>query len=182
MEEDKIIKETEENMKKAIENLKSRFSVVRAGRANPAILDGIMVSYYNVDTPLRQLATISVPEARQILIKPFDKTCLQQIEKSIYEADIGLTPGNDGETIRLIIPQLTEDRRVELTKQVKQIAEDSKISIRNIRREAIEDIEKLKLGEDIEKRKSNEVQDLVNEFNKKIDELLKEKDEELMSI
>jgi len=141
-----------------------------------------MVSYYGVDTPLKQLATISIPEARQLLIKPFDRNCLHAIEKGIFEADLGFTPNNDGESIRIIIPPLTEDRRVELTKQVKAIAEEGKVAIRNIRRDTIEDIEKEKLPEDITKSMTNQVQDLVNEYNKKIDEKLKEKEAELMSV
>lgn len=182
MEEELIIELAKEKMEKTIENLEKRFSVVRAGRANPAILDGVFVNYYGVDTPLKQLATISVPEARQMIINPFDKSSLHQIEKAIFEADLGITPTNNGETIRISIPQLTEDRRVELTKQVKQIAEDAKISIRNIRRESIEDINKLKLAEDVEKGKANEVQELVNNYNKKTEELLKQKEEELMKV
>ena len=169
-------------MEKAVEAVEKRFTTVRAGRANPSILDGVMVEYYGVPTPLKQLATISVPEARQIQIKPFDKSCLHNIEKGIFEADLGLTPGNDGESIRIVIPALTEDRRKELTKQVKAISEDGKVSIRNIRREAIEDLEKEKLPEDEQKTLEKEIQDLVNEYNKKIDEKLKEKEEELLSV
>jgi len=173
---------TEEKMDKALESLEKRFTTVRAGRANPSSLDGVMVSYYGVDTPLKQLATISVPEARQLLIKPFDMSCLSAIEKAIFESNLGYTPNNDGESIRIVITALTEERRIELTKQVKAIAEDGKVSIRNIRREAIEELEKLELPEDIEKHQTNEVQNLVNEYNKKIDEKLKEKEEELLSI
>ena len=169
-------------MEKAVEAVEKRFTTVRAGRANPSILDGVMVEYYGVPTPLKQLATISIPEARQIQIKPFDKSCLHNIEKGIFEADLGLTPGNDGESIRIVIPALTEDRRKELTKQVKAISEDGKVSIRNIRREAIEDLEKEKLPEDEQKALEKEIQDLVNEYNKKIDEKLKEKEEELLSV
>ena len=172
----------EEKMLKALDNLEKRFATVRAGRANPSALDGVMVSYYGVDTPLKQLATISVPEARQLLIKPFDRSCLKQIEKGIFDADLGFTPNNDGESIRIVIPPLTEDRRRDLTKQVKAMAEDAKVSIRNIRRETMEDIEKAKLPEDIEKSKDKEIQDLVNEYNKKIEDMLKEKEEELMSV
>ena len=182
MEEENFIEIAEEKMLKTLDNLEKRFATVRAGRANPSALDGVMVSYYGVDTPLKQLATISVPEARQLLIKPFDRSCLHAIEKGIFEADLGFTPNNDGETVRIVIPPLTEDRRKELTKQVKAIAEDAKVSIRNIRRETMEDIEKAKLPEDVEKAKDKEVQDLVNEYNKKVDEMLKEKDEELMSV
>lgn len=177
-----IINLAEEKMMKAVENVEKRFTTVRAGRANPSILDSVMVSYYGVDTPLKQLATISVPEARQLLIKPFDKSCLHAIEKGIFESNIGLTPNNDGESVRIIIPALTEERRIELTKQVKAIAEEGKVAIRNIRRDSIEDIEKEKLPEDVEKSKTNQVQDLVNEYNKMIEEKLKVKEEELLSV
>ena len=177
-----LINLTEEKMMKAVENVEKRFTTVRAGRANPSVLDSVMVSYYGVDTPLKQLATISVPEARQLLIKPFDRSCLHAIEKGIFEANIGLTPNNDGESVRIIIPPLTEERRIELTKQVKAMAEEGKFAIRNIRRDAIEDIEKEKLPEDVEKSKTNQVQDLVNEYNKMIDEKLKVKEEELLSV
>ena len=180
--EENYIEIAEEKMLKALENLEKRFTTVRAGRANPNVLDGVMVSYYGVDTPLKQLATISVPEARQLLIKPFDRSCLHAIEKGIFEADLGFTPNNDGETVRIVIPPLTEDRRKELAKQVKAMGEDAKVATRNIRREAMEDIEKAKMPEDVEKAKDKEVQDLVNEYNKKIDEMLKEKEEELMSV
>ena len=173
---------TEDKMDKALESLDKRFSTVRAGRANPSSLDGVMVSYYGVDTPLKQLATISVPEARQLLIKPFDRSCLSAIEKAIFESNLGYTPNNDGESIRIVIPALTEERRIELTKQVKVIAEDGKVSIRNIRREAIEELEKLGLPEDVEKNGTNDIQNLVNNYNKKIDEKLKTKEEELLNI
>ena len=177
-----LINLTEEKMMKAVENVEKRFTTVRAGRANPSVLDSVMVSYYGVDTPLKQLATISVPEARQLLIKPFDRSCLHAIEKGIFEANIGLTPNNDGESVRIIIPPLTEERRIELTKQVKAMAEEGKVAIRNIRRDAIEEIDKEKLPEDVEKSKTNQVQDLVNEYNKMIDEKLKVKEEELLSV
>ena len=180
--EDNYIELAKDLMIKTIENLEKRFTTVRAGRANPSVLDGVMVSYYGVDTPLKQLATISVPEARQLLIKPFDRSCLHAIEKGIFEADLGFTPTNDGESVRIVIPPLTEDRRKELVKQVKAMGEEAKVSIRNIRRETMEDIEKAKLPEDIEKSKDKEVQELVNDYNKKIDEKIKEKEEELMSV
>lgn len=180
--ENEIINEAKEKMNKAIESVEKKFTTVRAGRANPSTLDPVMVNYYGVDTPLKQLATISVPEARQLQIKPFDKSCLSAIEKAIFESNLGYTPNNDGETIRIVIPALTEDRRVELTKQVKAMAEEGKVSIRNIRREALEDIESLELPEDTEKQKDKEIQDLVNEYNKKIDELLKQKEEELLTV
>jgi len=177
-----VIKIAEEKMLKAVENVEKRFTTVRAGRANPNVLDGVMVSYYGVDTPLKQLATISVPEARQLLIKPFDRSCLHAIEKGIFEANLGYTPNNDGESVRIVIPPLTEERRIELTKQVKAISEEGKVAIRNIRRDSIEDLEKEKLPEDVEKSKTNEIQNLVNEYNKMIDEKLKEKETELLSV
>lgn len=180
--ENEILMITEEKMQKALEATEKKFTTVRAGRANPATLDGVMVIYYGTPTPLKQLATISVPEARQLQIKPFDRSCLSAIEKAIFESDLGYTPNNDGETIRIVIPALTEERRVELTKQVKAMAEEGKVSIRNIRREAIEDIEKLELPEDVEKGKTNEIQNLVNEYNKKIDDKLKEKEQELLTV
>ena len=180
--DNEVLNKTEEKMKKAVEVVEKHFTTVRAGRANPSSLDGVMVSYYGVDTPLKQLATISVPEARQLQIKPFDRSCLSAIEKAIFESNLGYTPNNDGETIRIVIPALTEDRRVELTKQVKAMAEEGRVSIRNIRREAIEEIEKLELPEDIQKHNQNEIQNLVNEYNKKIDEKLKAKEEELLTV
>lgn len=180
--DEEVLLLTEDKMEKAVANVEKRFVTVRAGRANPSSLDGVMVSYYGADTPLKQLATISVPEARQLLIKPFDRSCLGAIEKAIFESNLGYTPNNDGETIRIVIPALTEERRIELTKQVKAIAEEGKVAIRNIRHDAIAEIEKLELPEDVEKHQTSEVQNLVNEYNKKIDEKLKVKEEELLSI
>jgi len=177
-----IIELTKDLMEKAVESVEKRFTTVRAGRANPSILDSVTVDYYGVQTPLKQLATVSVPEARQILVKPFDRGALHNIEKGIFEADLGLTPSNDGESIRIVIPALTEDRRKELTKQVKAISEEGKVSIRNIRREAIEDLEKEKLPEDEQKKYEKDIQDLVNTYNKKIEDKLKEKEEELLSV
>ncbi len=177
-----IIKSTEDKMKKVVEAMEKRFQTVRAGRANPSSLDGVMVNYYGAMTPLKQLATISVPEARQLLIKPFDRSCLGAIEKAIFESNLGYTPNNDGETVRIVIPELTEERRRELTKQVKAISEEGKVSIRNIRHESLEEIERADLPEDEEKNKNAAIQNLVNEYNKIIDEKLKEKDEELLTV
>ena len=182
MDSDMIILEVTEKMDKTIENLEKRFATVRAGRANPSSLDGVSVEYYGVMTPLKQLATISVPEARQLLIKPFDKSALNAIEKAILASNLGYNPGNDGETIRIIIPELTEERRKELAKQVKAIAEDAKVSVRNNRRDALEDLKKAELPEDEEKGMEKDVQDLVNDYNKKIESLLKEKEQELLTV
>lgn len=182
MDSDLIIIETTENMDKTVENFEKRLGTVRAGRANPSSLDGVMVEYYGAMTPLKQLATISVPEARQLLIKPFDKSCLGAIEKAILASNLGYNPGNDGETIRIIIPELTEERRKELAKQVKAIAEDSKVSIRNIRHDSIEQVKKCELPEDDEKALEKDIQDLVNEYNRKIEAKLKEKEQELLTV
>ena len=182
MDYEDILLECETRMEEAMDALDKRFVNVRAGRANPSMLDGIMVEYYGVPTPLKQLANISVPEARQLSIKPFDKSILGDIEKAIFEANIGITPNNNGEVIFLVIPALTEDRRRELVKQVKQIAEEGKIAIRNIRQDANNDIKKLKLPEDVEKSGNEEVQELIQKFNKIVEEKLKVKEEELMTI
>ena len=177
-----ILEEVELKMNMAIESLEKRFINVRAGRANPSMLDGVMVEYYGVPTPIRQLANISVPEARQLSIKPFDKSALNAIEKAIFEANLGVTPNNNGETVFIVIPALTEDRRKELVKQVKTMAEEGRIALRNIRQEGNTDIKKLELPEDEEKRGNEKVQELINKYNKIIDEKLKEKEEELMTI
>lgn len=182
MDIDELLLEVTDKFDKTVENLEKRFATVRAGRANPSSLDGITVEYYGVMTPLKQLATISVPEARQLLIKPFDKSALSGIEKAILASNLGYTPGNDGETIRIVIPELTEERRRELAKQVKAISEDAKVSVRNIRHDGLEDLKKLELPEDEEKGIEKEIQDLVNEYNKKIEDLLKEKENELLTV
>lgn len=177
-----ILTETEFKMTSAIENMEKRLTNIRAGRANPAILDGVCVSYYGVDTPLKQLANISIPEARQLMIKPFDKSCLSAIEKAIYEANIGLTPNNNGEVIILNIPALTEDTRREYVKQAKGVAEDARIALRNVRQDANNDIKKLEIPEDDIKDALDEVQELINKYNKQVDEKLKVKESELMSV
>ncbi len=182
MSEDEIIKKTQEKMEKTIETLEKRFATVRAGRANPSSLDGVMVSYYGAMTPLKQLVTISVPEATQLLLKPFDKSCLQEVEKAILSSNLGYNPSNDGETIRIVVPSLTEERRHELTKQVKSIAEEAKVAIRTIRQDANKEIEREEYAEDLEKSLCKEVQDLVNDYNGKIDAKLKEKEQELLTV
>ena len=177
-----ILLNTEEKMENTISSLETKFTNVRAGRANPNMLDGISVEYYGTPTPLKQLANISVPEARQLMIKPFDKGILGGIEKAIFEANLGITPNNNGECIFLVIPPLTEERRKELVKQVKQMAEEARIALRNIRQDANTGIKNLKLPEDTEKEGNNEVQELINKYNKVIDEKLKVKEQELMTI
>ena len=177
-----ILLNAEEKMENTITSLEGRFINVRAGRANPNMLDGISVEYYGTPTPLKQLANISIPEARQLMIKPFDKGILGGIEKAIFEANLGITPNNNGECIFLVIPPLTEERRKELVKQVKQLAEEARIALRNIRQDANTGIKNLKLPEDTEKEGNNEVQELINKYNKVIDEKLKVKEQELMTI
>ena len=177
-----ITDDVKSRMQKAIENMKHRFTTVRAGRANPALVSDLKVQYYGVDTPLQQLATISIPEARQLSIKPFDRSCLKDIEKAIFEANIGLTPTNNGEIIIITIPELTEERRKDYVKQAKSIAEETKIALRNIRQDANKDVKNQELAEDEEKRTMDKIQELTNDFNKEVEELLKEKEKELMSV
>ena len=179
---EEILLEAEEKMTKAIEVMENRFLNVRAGRANPRILDKVEVEYYGTPTPLIQLATISVPEARKLVIKPFDKNSIGAIEKAIFEADLGLTPNNNGETVMLIIPELTEERRKEYVKEAKMISEEGKVALRNIRQDANNSIKRLEVPEDDQKRAQEDVQDLINKYNKIVDEKLKEKEKELMSI
>ena len=179
---DDILMNTELEMENSISALEKRFNNIRAGRANPAILEPVMVNYYGALTPLKQLATISIPEARMLQIKPFDKSCLSAIEKAIYEANIGLTPNNNGEVVILNIPALTEETRKEYVKQAKSCAEDAKIALRNVRQDANNDIKKLELPEDIEKEGLEEVQELINKYNKVVEEKFKEKEKDLMSV
>ena len=177
-----ILLETEMSMQGAIENLEKRLLNIRAGRANPAILDGVMVNYYGAPTPLKQLATISIPEARQLMIKPFDRSSLSLIEKGIYEANVGLTPNNNGEVIILNIPVLTEDTRRDYVKQAKQMTEEAKIALRNIRQDANNDAKKLEITEDEKKSLAEDVQELINKYNKIVEDKFKEKETELMTI
>ena len=180
--EDEILLEVEEKCENAVLNLAERFKTVRTGRANPSSLDKVMVNYYGAPTPLRQLANITVPEARQLLIKPFDKSALANIEKGIYEADLGYTPNNDGESIRIVIPDLTEERRRELVKQVKAMLEDAKVSIRNARRDGLDLVKKNEFPEDVEKKLEEDIQEIVNKYNKKAEEELELKEKDLMSV
>ena len=158
------INEVESKMKKAIENMENRFLNVRAGRANPAMLNGIEVDYYGTPTPINSLANVTVPEAKQLFIKPFDKSTLKEIERAINEANIGISPTNNGEFIILTVPDLTEDRRREYVKQVKSMAEDGKVALRNIRQDANNAIKKLELPEDQEKGLMEDVQELINKY------------------
>ena len=177
-----ILNETEIRMKKAIENMEARFLNVRAGRANPSMLSGIMVEYYGALTPLHSLANVTVPEARQLFIKPFDRNILKEIERAINEANLGITPTNNGEMIILTIPELTEDKRKDYVKQVKNIAEEAKIALRNAREDARNNIKRQELPEDETNLYYDDIQDLTNEYNKIIDEKYKQKEQELMTV
>ncbi len=179
---EEILLITEEKMQNSISSMDKRLLNIRAGRANPAILDSVYINYYGADTPLKGLATISVPEARQLQIKPYDKSTLGLIEKAIFESNIGLTPNNNGEIIILNIPALTEDTRKEYVKQAKTIGEECKVALRNIRQDANSDIKKSELTEDQIKEGQEEVQELINKYNKIVDEKIKVKENELMTV
>ena len=176
----------EEKMNKTISVLQENFSEVRAGRANPAILNKIRVDYYGTPTPINQVAGISVPEARLIVIQPWDISLLKEIEKEILKAEIGINPNNDGKVIRLAFPELNEERRKELVKEVKKMAEDSKVSIRSIRREAMDEAKKLQkdnqMTEDELKGAEDKIQKLTDNKIAEIDKILAEKEKEIMSV
>ncbi len=175
--------EIKNKMNKVIETLESRYTTIRAGRANPNILHGIMVDYYGVPTPIQSLATISIPEARVLSIKPFDKSALKNIEKSIHEANLGIAPTNNGEVIMLTIPELTGETRKEYVKQASQMAEEAKIALRNIRQDENNKIKKNEeLREDEKEMCLEIVQDLIDKYNKMVDDKFKEKENELTSI
>lgn len=179
---DNVIIETETRMKKAIQNMEAKFLNVRAGRANPAMLNGIMVSYYGVMTPIQSLANMTVPEARQLFIKPFDRSCLKDIEKAINEANIGITPTNNGEIVILTVPELTEDRRREYVKMVKNLGEEAKVALRNAREDARNSIKREELAKDEEDMYNEEIQDLITKYNKIVEDKAKDKENELMQI
>ena len=173
-------------MKKTIEVLKSQFATVRAGRANAAVLDQITVEYYGTDTPINQIASIAVPDPRTITIQPWDASCLKGIEKAIQASDLGINPQNDGKLIRLLFPQLTEERRKELVKQVKKYGEDAKVAVRNIRRDAMDDFKAKKksneLTEDDLKIAEKEMQKYTDDYIKEVDKVTAEKEKELYEI
>jgi ribosome recycling factor len=179
---DMILMELEERMQKAIESLRREFANVRTGRANPALLDRISINYYSVDTPLKQVSSISVVEGNQLFIKPYDKSMLKAIEQAIYASDLGLNPQNDGVGIRLILPQPTEQRRKELIKDVEKMGESAKVAVRNIRRDGNDSLKKIGLSEDDEKGYIEDVQTLTDDFVKRVDAEVKEKAKELLSI
>jgi ribosome recycling factor len=183
---DELIQDAARRMDNSIDATRREFNTVRTGRASAALLDRIQVDYYGQPTPLKQLATINVPEPRLLTVQPFDPSSLRAIERSIQESDLGLTPSNDGKIIRLPIPHLTEERRKELVKVVRHYAEDGRIAIRNVRRDVMSDLKELahdgEIGDDDERRAEDRVQKLTDEHVKKIDELLKGKEAEIMEV
>jgi ribosome recycling factor len=183
---DDLIQDAQRRMDKSIEATRSELNAVRTGRASAALLDRIHVDYYGQRTPLRQLATINVPEPRLLTIQPFDPSSLKSVERAIQESDLGLTPSNDGKTIRLPIPQLTEERRKELVRYVRQLAEEGRVAVRNVRRDTIHQLKDLvnsgDVGADEEHRAEDRVQKLTDEHTKAIDELLKHKEAEIMEV
>lgn len=173
---------TEAKMKKALESVQLKLTTIRAGRANPALLNGIMVEYYGTMNPVQSLANITVPEARQLMIKPFDRGCIKAIEKAIIEANIGINPTNNGEMVILTVPELTEERRREYVKMAKNTGEEGKVALRNIRQEDKEEILAAKYPEDEEKLYLEDLQEVTNKYVKLIDEEIKKKESELMQV
>jgi ribosome recycling factor len=181
-----LLADAGERMAKAVDSTVTQFGSVRTGRANPHLLDRVMVDYYGAQTPIKQLATISAPEARLLTITPYDKTAMKNLEKAIRDADLGLNPSNDGNVMRLSVPELTEERRRDLVKVARQIAEEGRIGIRNVRRDIMHDLRELKtegeIGEDDEKRAEAELQKLTDEKVHELDGLLKHKEAEILEV
>lgn len=181
-----VLKKNDERMQRRIDHLVDEYKSIRAGRANPAVLDKITVDYYGVPTPINQLSSISVTEARTLVIQPYDASSLRSIEKAIQMSDVGINPQNDGKIIRLIFPPLTEDKRKEIAKDIAHIAEDSKVQIRNVRRDTIEKLKAMKksgeLTEDDLKDGEKKVQDLTDKYIKMVDKISADKQKEIMAI
>lgn len=180
-----VKKNAEDKMKKAVQALKKELSTLRAGRANPALLDRVQVDYYGVPTPINQTGSINTPDPRTILIQPWDKSTLGAIEKAILKSDLGLTPTNDGDVIRINIPPLTEERRAELVKTAKKYGEEAKVAIRNIRRDANDEIKKLEksdISEDEARRHQDDIQKLTDRYVKEINGIMAEKEKEIMEV
>ena len=181
-----LIADARERMTRSVEATVTNFGTIRTGRANPHLLDRIMVDYYGAQTPLKQLATIQAPEARLLTVTPYDKTAMKAIEKSIRDSDLGLNPSNDGNIMRLSVPELTEERRRELVKTARHIAEEGRVGIRNVRRDVMHDLRELKsegeLGADEEKRAEGELQKLTDEMVAELDGILKAKEAEILEV
>ncbi|GAA5025944.1 ribosome-recycling factor [Marivirga lumbricoides] len=180
-----VLEDTKDLMEKAIQHTKSELLKIRAGKASPSMLEGLMVKYYNNDTPISQVASVSTPDARTIVIKPWEKNVIGEIERAIINSDLGFNPQNDGDIVRINIPPLTEERRLNLSKQAKNEAEEGKISIRNARKDANDQLKKLQkegTAEDDVKRAEEKVQALTDGYVKKIDEILEQKEKEIMTV
>ncbi len=174
-----------ENMEKAIEHLDNELMRIRAGKANVHILDGILVDYYGTPTPLNQVSNISTPDAKTIMIQPWEKSMIEPIEKALMVSNVGITPGNTGEVMRLVVPQLTEERRVDLVKQVKNEGENARVSVRNARREANDEYKSMQkdgLSEDETKTAEDDIQKLTDEFTEKVEKIVEAKDQDIMTI
>jgi ribosome recycling factor len=183
---DDFLKDAREHMDKSVEATRGKFGTIRTGRASPSLLDRVMVDYYGAQTPLKQLATIHTAEARLLTVQPYDKNSLKAIERGIMESDVGLTPSNDGQIIRLTIPELTEERRKELVKVARGLAEEGKVALRNIRRDTMHDLRELRdageAGADDEHRAEEALQKITDEKVKELDGLLKAKEEEILEV
>jgi ribosome recycling factor len=183
---DKSLKETEARMKKAVQALQDELVTIRTGRASPALIERLHVEYYSVSTPLNQIATISAPEARLLVVQPWDHSALGAIEKAILKSDLGLNPTNDGRVIRVVIPYLSEERRKELIKIVHKKAEEGRVAVRNCRRDGLEDLQKLQkdklISEDDFKRGKEELQKLTDSFIERVDEVAANKEEEILEV
>jgi len=183
---DDLLQDAREHMDKSVESTRIKFQSVRTGRASPALLDRISVDYYGSVTPLKQLSTISAPEARMITVQPYDKSSIKAIERAIMESDLGLTPNNDGTLIRLVLPELTEERRKQLVKVVRGLTEEGKVALRNIRRDVMHDLKELRdageAGADDEHRAEEALQKLTDDKVKELDALLKGKEAEILEV
>ena len=183
---DDLLQDAREHMEKSVDATRHKFGSVRTGRASTALLDRITVDYYGAQTPLKQLATVSAPEARLLTVQPYDKSSIRNIERAIQESDIGLTPNNDGQIIRLQVPELTEERRKELVKVVRNLAEEGRVAIRNIRRDVMHDLRELRdagdAGSDDEHRAEEALQKLTDEKVNELDAVLKAKEEEILEV
>ena len=183
---DELLQDAREHMDKSVDATRHKFGSVRTGRASTALLDRISVDYYGAQTPLKQLATVSAPEARLLTVQPYDKSSIKNIERAIMESDVGLTPNNDGQIIRLQVPELTEERRKELVKVVRHLAEEGRVAIRNIRRDVMHDLRELRdageAGSDDEHRAEEALQRLTDEKVKELDAVLKAKEEEILEV
>lgn len=181
-----LFAKTKEKMEKCLDSLERDYKAIRAGRANPAVLDRVSVDYYGTPTPINQMAAISVPEPRMLMIQPWDASTLKEIEKAINTAEIGINPSNDGKVIRLVFPPLTEERRKELVKDVSKRAEEAKVAIRNVRRDAMDDLKKLKkdneITEDDQKTGEKKLQDITDSYVKQTEDMEKKKEQEILSI